>query len=327
MSIVLSIILNHAQGFEAIRKTLRHITLQTALHELELILVSNASNASDLDLAQLSQIPNWKQVVLPKVPYGAIGWAAGIEAATGQAVVLAEDHSFPEPRWAEVLIQRQGEGFQVVAPRVLNGNPATLVSWANFQLTFIEFFLPQNSGAVLRGPGHNTCYDRKALLGMEGDLASWLVSEWVLHEAMRSKGHRAFLDVDAVTHHVNLSKSRALFSHSYYGGRIIGSERAKPWPLVKRLLYASAFPMVPLLRLLRLMQWLNRKQSRLEVRFFKALPWTLSALLCHAAGEAVGYLFGVGQSMASYQAFEIRRIDYVLDRERDLLLEDLRTKC
>lgn len=323
--VFLSVVLNHVAGFESIRKTVRHLARQTALQDLELIIVSNSSNAENLNLSELNRIPSWKQVVLPVVPYGAFGWAAGIQAAAGQAVVLAEDHSFPEPRWAELLIQRQKEGFQVVAPRVLNGNPETLVSWANFQLTFIEFFLPRTSGEAPRGPGHNTCYDKKALLGMGGDLVAWLVSEWVLHEAMKSQGHRIFLDVDAVTHHVNLSRPGALFSHSFLGGRIIGSERAKLWPLLKRLLYAAAFPLVPLLRLRRLIQWLDRPDSKREVRFFKSLPLTLAALLCHAAGEAVGYLFGTGNSMSSYQAFEIRRIDYVLDRERDLLMEDTAT--
>ncbi len=321
----LSIVLNHASSFDRIRKTVRHIARQTALQELELILVSNASNASDLDLSELNRIPNWRQVVLPKVPYGAIGWAAGIEAASGQAVVLAEDHSFPEPRWAEVLIQRQKQGFHVVAPRVLNGNPGTLVSWANFQLTFIEFYLPQASGEVSRGPGHNSCYDKKALLSMGGDLAAWLVSEWVLHEAMKARGYRIFLDVDVATHHVNLSKLGALFSHSYYGGRIIGSERSKSWPLFRRLFQAAAFPLVPLLRTYRLSQWLDRKEARSEVRFLQALPFTFAALVCHAAGEATGYLFGVGHVMSIYQAFEISRMDYVIDQELNLLLDGLVT--
>ena len=320
--IYLSIILNHASSFDRIKKTVRHIARQTALHDLELVLVSNASNASDLDISELNQIPNWRQVVLPKVPYGAIGWAAGISAAAGQAVVLAEDHSFPEPRWAEVLIQRQKQGFQVVAPRVLNGNPGTLVSWANFQLTFIEFYLPQVSGEAPRGPGHNSCYDKKALLSMDGDLATWLVSEWVLHEAMKARGYRIFLDVDVATHHVNLSKFGALFRHSFYGGRIIGSERSKSWPMTRRLFQAAAFPLVPLLRTYRLSKWLNRKEARSEVRFLEALPLTFAALVCHAAGEAAGYLFGEGQVMESYQAFEISRIDYVIDQELNLLLED-----
>ena len=320
--IYLSIVLNHASSFGRIKKTIRHIARQTALHDLELILVSNASNASDLDISELNQIPNWKQVVLPKVPYGAIGWAAGINASAGQAVVLAEDHSFPEPRWAEVLIQRQKQGFHIVAPRVLNGNPGTLVSWANFQLTFIEFYLPQASGEAERGPGHNSSYDKKALLSMDGDLATWLVSEWVLHEAMKARGYRIFLDVDIATHHVNLSKLGALFRHSFYGGRIIGSERSKSWPLPRRLFQAAAFPLVPLLRTYRLLKWLNRKEARSEVRFLEAFPFTLAALVCHAAGEAAGYLFGEGQVMAIYQAFEISRIDYVIDQELNLLLED-----
>jgi hypothetical protein len=41
-------------------------------------------------------------------------------------------------------------------------------------------------------------------------------------------------------------------------------------------------------------------------------------LAVHAAGEAVGYLFGIGESPISYSALETRRERYVRSAERQL---------
>jgi len=320
-AIKLSVVLNHAGAFESIRKTIRHVGEQTALSEMELILVSTEVNARTIDRATLVSIPRWRSVIVSELPYGAAGWAAGIREAVGAAVVLVEDHSYPSPNWAATLIEGHKMGYAVVVPEMKNGNPTTLVSWANFHLTFIEWFRPKGCGEVPRGPGHNSSYDKSALLEMGGDLTRWLLSEAVLHEKMVSKGLRIFLDARCFTRHVNLSKPQALLSHSFHGGRLFGSSRAMNWGLLKRVVYALSFPLVPVVRLKRLFGFLHEPDRRKEAKLFRALPWTAAALMCHAFGEAVGYLRGSGNSISVYQAFETRRLDFVVESDRNLILE------
>ncbi len=314
-------ILNHAGSFDSIRKTIAHVARQTAVEELELIVVCEKGRAGTVDAAALTGIPIWQVVEVEGLAYGAIGWAAGIHAARGKAVVMAEDHSFPAANWAEMLMARQREGYAVIAPAVENGNPGTAVSWANFQLTFIEWFRPGGSGEVRRGPGHNSCYDRGKLLAMGGEMSKWLVSEGFLQDEMQRRGHRVYLEAATRTRHVNISLLRGLWGHSYLGGRIFGGFRAANWPFWKKLIYAGGFWLVPWLRLLRLFQMLATPEQRREARLWTALPLTLSALYCHAFGEAVGTLAGPGEAMLSYQAFETRRLDFVVESEKKLLLD------
>jgi hypothetical protein len=317
----LAVVLNQVGEFALIRKTVQHIARQTALSELELLIVCTKEVVGRIDGVVMSAIPNWRAVVVDELPYGAVGWAAGIAAADAEAVVLAEDHSYPEPNWAETLIEGHGRGYAMVAPEIRNGNPGTLVSWANFQLCFVEWFMPGKSGEVARGPGHNTSYLRSALLGMNLNLAEALISEIALHEKMTSCGHRMYLDGRTSTRHLNMSKPSALLAHSFLGGRIFGDLRSREWPLAKKAVYAIGFPLVPVLRIKRLFEGMETEEKRRESRLFAAMPWTVLGLFAHAIGEVTGYLFGVGNAMEGYQAFESRRIDFILPSERKLILD------
>src|SRR5262249_28062408 len=159
-------------------------------------------------------------------------------------------HSFPEPQWAESLLRAHQQECVAVAPAIENGNPNTTVSWANFLLCFIDWFNPAARGPVESGPGHNTSYKRDALLQF-GDLPRLLVSERLLHFEMIAAGGRILIEPEARTHHVNISRVSSDLGHSFLGGRVFGGSRASNWSKAKALVYAAAFPLVPIVRIRR----------------------------------------------------------------------------
>ncbi len=316
----LSAILLMVNGFQAIRRTVHHLCAQTARRQLELVMVTTRPNARLIDTAALRPLGACQVLEVDEIPTAASGWAAGIRVAQAPSVVLCEDHSFPEPGWAEALINAHRGDWSAVTPAMNNGNPDTKVSWANFLLCFGEWFSPTESGPVFSCPGHNTSYKRDILLQYNDKLEDWLNPERVLHFDLLKKGHRMMLAADAVTNHVNISRAGTYLGHSFHGGRIFGGSRAANWSRARAALYACAFPLVPFIRLRRLMQQLDTPEKRRKARFWGSLSWICAGLLCHAFGEATGYLTGAGHSMKHYLNYELRRIENVIPSEKAIWL-------
>jgi hypothetical protein len=102
------------------------------------------------------------------------------------------------------------------------------------------------------------------------------------------------------------------------GGRIFGAARSAGWSPLRRVLYALAFPVVPIVRLRRLMVLAHQSQDGvIRKTLIAALPMVLVGLIVHAVGEAFGYMFGEGGALAAYARFELYRFDHVVESERN----------
>jgi hypothetical protein len=151
-------------------------------------------------------------------------------------------------------------------------------------------------------------------------LAEWLTSERVLHADLIAQGSRILLSARTGTHHVNISRAGSMLGHSFRGGLIFGEARAKDWARVRAFAQACACPLIPWVRLARILGMLNNPRLRREHGFWRALPWLLVGLHLHALGEAIGYTLGAGNAMEQYMAYESRRIDHVQPAEQAILL-------
>jgi hypothetical protein len=310
-----------SREFDCIRKTIGKLCQQTARQQLELIIVTTPDKTAQIDPAALSSLGCWRVVTVPSMPTLYAGWAAGIRHASAPVIVICEDHCFPEPGWAQALIEAHRGEYAAVAPAMKNGNPESLVSWANFLLCFVEWFSPEGSHPVESGPGHNTSYKRDVLLGYDQQLETWLNPERMLHFELTAKGHRLLVEPRAATRHVNISLASSYLYHSFLGGRIFGASRAKRWPRGSAWLHAFAFPLIPPIRVKRILDRLNTPALRKESKFWRALPWIMAGLSLHALGEAVGYVAGPGNAEGRYFDFESRRGNHVNARDSALLVE------
>lgn len=309
-----------ALDYESIRKTIRHMNAQTAREQLELVIVTTPEKVATINREELEGLGAFQIVTVPDLRVGAFGWAQGIRKATAEVVVLAEDHSFPEPEWVANLIEaHQEQSYTAVAPVVHNGNPATLTSWANYLMCFLDWHAPEGNGLVPAGPGHNTSYKRDQLLNYRERLPEMLKSEKLLHTEFGTQGKRIYLWTGAATHHVNISRFASFLSHSFHGGRIFGAGRRVNWPWWKRIVYAGGFFLVPPLRWGRMYVALNSPAKRARAHFWAATPLLAIGLAVHAFGEAVGYLIGPGDSIETYMQFEMLRSMHVTAGDRGLL--------
>lgn len=320
----LTAVLNMFDEFSSIRRTISALSRQTIREQMEVIVVAPKSAAEKVDRSALEVFGAHQVIAVNELTTGARGWAAGIEQARAALVVLSEDHSYPPPMWAKALIDAHAEAdYFAVGPAMRNANPDTRSSWANFLLSFIEWYDPAAPTLVETAPGHNTCYRKEMLLADYGsNLEKWLNPERVMHADAHSRGRKLLLDSRTYTAHVNISDPCSYLLMSYAGGRVFGAARAINWGLGRRLFYALLFGLVPVIRLKRIIASLNTPDKRRKARFFPTLPLIIPGLFCHAFGEAVGYLAGEGNIAPIYGKYELMRRDYVIPSEREWMLSN-----
>ncbi len=164
--------------------------------------------------------------------------AMTVPHATAPYIAFAEDHSFPEPGWAAAIVAAHGRGYTGVAPEMMNGNPETALSWAAMFLHF--------GGAVEPGKGfeadypaasHNMSYRRDVLLELGDELGELMLAELFLHEALRARGHRLWVEPTAGTRHMNISRLLPALRHAWVGGRLYGGLRSEfgGWAFARRV--------------------------------------------------------------------------------------------
>jgi hypothetical protein len=234
--------------------------------------------------------------------------ALGIRHASAPVVALAEDHAFPAPGWAKALIETQRQPWAAVGPVICNANPASKLSWADMIIGYGPWIDPAHAGFVDHLPGHNSSYKREVLLGYGSDLERMMEAETVLHWDLRAKGHKLYLEPAAKIAHTNFALLSHFVAAHFYGGRMFATIRAQDghWAWPRRLLFACGSPLIPLVRLWRILRDMSRPGRRLRL-VLHVLPQLLLGLVMDGAGQMLGYALAAGESRAKLKGLEFRR--------------------
>jgi GT2 family glycosyltransferase len=312
----LSVILVTPDRFETIRRTVTWLGAQTVHDQIEVVIVAPSREALGLDGHELDVFHGFRVVETGTVRSVAAGHAAGVREAGGPVVVFAEDHSYPQPGWAEALIAAHRGPWAAVGPVVANANPRTAVSWADFLPGYGPWLDPTPGGVVDYLPGHNSSYKRDVLLELGPELDPMLNAESVLHWELQARGHRLYLEPSAKTRHFNFSRLSSYLHATFLHARTFAAERARGgrWGPSRRLAYAAAWPLIPLVRLRRAFRDLRRAPS--HGVFPRVLPPVLLGLTVSALGEATGYLLGPGQAPEKVGAYEFHRDRHMTRRDQ-----------
>jgi hypothetical protein len=317
ISPALSVIMVTPQSYETCRKTISFLRQQTARDKLEIIIVAPLADGLDLNAAELECFACYQVVTVGTLHSNGYCIAAGIRAARSTVVVYGEEHSYPEPPWAERLIARHQEAYAAVGCAMGNANPNTLTSWAHFYGQFGPVVEPVHAGPATYLAGHHTSYKRAVLLEYRERLAQLMDNECALHQDLRARGHVLYLE-SVVSQHVNISRWRAYCLLDFMGQRGFAAARADSgrWSKARCWFYAAASPLIPFVRSYRIGRDLKRT-GRLRALapqiFFIIFP----ALVCGMVGEALGYLWG--DSPATYRRkidMELNRYAYVAEQDR-----------
>jgi hypothetical protein len=302
----MSVVIATPDRYETIRKTVQHLRAQTVNDRLELVIVTPSVGQLELDDRELKDFAQCRIVEVGPITSIARAYAAGIRQAAAPVVVLSEDHSFPDTSWAAALIERHRQPWAVVGPAVRNANPNGVISWVDFLLGYSPWLDPVPAGEIDHLPGHNSSYKRTILLEYDRDLEVLLEAECVLHQDLMRRGHRLYLESAARTAHVNFGRVKPWIPYLVLAGRVFAAARARQWPVRRRILYAAAAPLIPLVRLWRIRADL-RRPGRPGHLWRRLVPALLMALVFDAVGQALGYAFGQGHSDEKLSYFEFHR--------------------
>ncbi len=218
-------------------------------------------------------------------------WRA-FQATTAPLVVFGQAHVFPRPGFGAAIRSAWAEGrAAVVGPAIANANPATLISRAAMWLSFGRWMDDPPRGAWPDVPGHNSAYDRAALSDLGDDLVRYLEAGWQLQAALAARGHRCFLEPAARMDVVNPSRLGPFVAHFFHLGRLVAAQRCQRWSAVRRLAYALGSPLIPLVRLQRIVGDSLRRRTHAP---WSGVPLLVLGLVASAAGEATAFLFGPG---------------------------------
>ncbi len=300
-----------ADSYPTIRTVVESLCVQGPADRLELVIATPDPSAFEVP-GHVVEALGGVEVVQGDLEALPQARAATVRAARAPVVVFGETHSFPEPGWAEALIEAHAGPWAVVGPEILNANPGSAVSWSNLLLDYGPFVARATARPVTHLMGHNSAYKRDVLLAYGPGLESLLISDTVLNDDLLARGHSLFYEPAARTRHLNVTRLRPWLSERLDAGRVFAAERARSWPPRRRVVYAVGSPLIPVVRTTRAL----RDARRVEPRRRGFMPWILPALLIgtlvSAAGEFLGYALGASErSQQRLYSKEIHRARHV----------------
>ncbi len=297
-------------GLEAIAELLESLTSQTARDRLEVIVVVPTGVALGLEPSLMSAFGAFRVVERSSIVPLHEARAAGVMSAHAPVVVVGETHAYPDPAWAEALIEAHRGPWTAAVPVIRSGNPGGAISASNFLLTYGPWMW-EDVGETEKVPEQNTAFKRGALLAYGHRLGTMLETGSGLSADLRSRGHRFSIARDARLRHVNVSRASTWLPERFCGGRAFGATRAAGWSVWRRLAYAAGFPLIAPLFLVKSLRATRWPEWQRELPAL-TLPAVVLGVLAWALGEALGYLIGIGASDGRMAEYEINRQRYVV---------------
>jgi hypothetical protein len=305
----LSVVLITPDSFETIRRTVKCLARQTVRDRIELVIVAPEDARIDVDEALVAPLAGVRVIRMASLTPTGPGRAAGIRGASAPIVAFGEEHCFPSTTWAEALLAAHAEEVAAVGPAMHNANPDSIVSWADFLIGYGPWAAPIARHEPEYLPGHNSSYKRAVLVDYGEKLETLMEAETVLMWDLRGKGHRLVLEPAAQTAHTNFGLWSSWLPVMFLNGRAFADTRSTGWPLVRRLVFVAASPIIPLVRLGRTLGH-ARRLGRGAPFLARIIPTLTIGLVLDGIGQMAGYALGAGGAHAKLAAYEWHRMKH-----------------
>ena len=301
----LSVVLVAGSQRERAQRVVDALVKQTAVHSIELIAV---------DLAPKDSIPleipdTLRHVFLsrPDIARWGTARAEGARAASCESVAFIEDHCFPSPSWAEILIETHRSPWGGVGYAFTNANPDSYVSRSSLMARYGSFVHPARRGPARLLSGNNVSYKRDLLLSFGSKLDDVLAIDFCLQELLDARGVSMFVESRALAAHQNFTSVRREGTTGHHYCRLLAAKRAETqsWTTARKLLHGIGAPLgSPAIRLWRLLAGLGGR-NELWGTVALGLPVIAFEYLFDAVGESLGYVFGVGDAEREVLRWEL----------------------
>ena len=280
----LSIVLPAMRGYDSVLAALDSWEKQTRRDQIEILVLcpgtpSQGSASRDLPAGQV--IVHVGQADLHEAR------AIGVQQASGDYVMLAEDHCLPDADWAQAILDRLDEGWDAVGPALRPGSPFNRWADGSFLLGYGEWMAPDRGGPTGILCGWNGTIRASLLRALKSELASELLLGCFLVRRLRQQGHRFYLEDRARMRHFDPPGFGRELLLLFLVGLGFGALRTRQWPLPARLLYPLAAPAIAFLHWKRAFVHYRRAGPKAGLR-----PSVLMTALVLAAAWGVGEAAG-----------------------------------
>ena len=303
----LSIIVYTIDHFQTVQALLQTLHQQTDRERCELVLGCPALADLHPDESLLQGYGSVKVVEVGHVDSRGAGLAQCLRAATSPIAAFTEDHCLPEPGWITAQIEEHQGPYAAVCATLLNGNPATDISWCDILVGHGAIVAPATPGERPWLGGHNVSYKREILLKeLDEHLHEMLDTEVLYQQILHARGYRLLLSGKVRARHFNFETYRGWLPSQYYHGRLFGAVRWRNWSWGQRIKFLLGTPLSPFMRLLRMARAGSAPGSefhRVPRLSLLLLPGLLSSIL----GEITGCLFGMGNARQQLVQYEFKR--------------------
>lgn len=285
----ISVLLIAEGDLRTIRKVMARLAAQTVRERMEVLVLVPSGEANDTAGLETDLFQGVRVIEVPEPFTPARAKAVGFREASAPFAAYTEDHSYPDPAWAETLVRRLSGPWAAVGPAIGNANPSSMISWANLLILYGQWVAPRGACETADLPGQGTGYKRSVLLEYGPRLTEVLAMDGMVHWDLRARGHRLYLDPAARTDHENADSLRKLAQEQFQVGRLFAFERSRPWRSAQKAAFLLGIPLIPVVRFLRIVKDIAR--IRREKKLLPGiLPALVMGLLLSAAGEIAGYL-------------------------------------
>lgn len=224
----------------------------------------------------------------------------GVLRARADVVAIIEEHCVADPKWLQQALTALDDPSYVAAGGpVVDHAYRRLRDWVVYFCEYNGYLPPVPSGEIWELNGANIAYRRQILMNHDDLLAQgyWEAS---LHPVLLGKGLKFVSVPNMVVRHRGPFNYIYYLKQRYWFSRAFAGHRAKNMPLVKRLIYSVAAPIVPFLLFSRMTKRVLSKQCRVD-KYIRTFPLLFPALTVYVAGEWVGYLAGPGDALTKVE--------------------------
>ncbi len=199
----LSVVLVVGSQRRRAQRVLDALAAQTAADCIEVVVV----DLIDGGPAPLHVAPSLRHVYAsrPDINRWGRARAEAVRLASAEVIGFIEDHCFPEPEWAAVLIEAYRGPWAAVGYAFTNANPRTYVSRASMLARYGQFVDPARPGPARLVSGNNVSYRRDLLLSFGSELDGLLTIDFNLQEVLGKRGLPLLVEARARAAHTNFS--------------------------------------------------------------------------------------------------------------------------
>jgi len=295
----LSVLLPALQGYDTVASALDAWDGQTCRDQLEILILCRT-------VPTAAVLPGQVIVVTGSLDLHEAR-AAGIERASGEYIMLAEDHCLPDPDWARHILDRIDEGWEAVGCALRPGNRTSCWPEGSFLLGYSEWMMPIAGGPTKVICGWNGTIRAKLLRDLGSELSVELLMGAFLVKRLRDQGCRFYIEERARMRHFDPSGFAYQMKLIGIAGMGFGSLRSRRWPLIARLLYPLATPAIALLHWKR--AFVQSRRAGPGARLRGTTLGGAAVLACAwGVGEAVGALIGVGRVTPLLWRIEVKPV-------------------